>query len=122
MEQRRFNLTMATLVGLLLLSTSPLGAMLGLLLAFTVGLFVAPIMWIMAESLGTDLDSIMRPALISLGVAFAAGLLTVTGLLVAAIRRGDAHAARRHIATLAVMAAVPAILWLSSEALADAWP
>ena len=122
MEQGRFNLTIAGLVGLLLLAGSPLGAMLGLFLAFTVAFFVAPFLWMLAGALGTDLNTIMQPALITLGVLYGAWALAVVGMLVATIRRGDMHMARMHIATLAFIAAAPFILWLSSEALVDAWP
>lgn len=122
MEQRRFNLTMAGLLGLVLLSSSPLGAMLGLFLGLTVALFVGPIMWMLASALGTDLEVVMRPILIALGVGFGVFVFAVLAKLVAALRRADDYAARRHAATLAFLVAVPAILWLSSQALVDAWP
>lgn len=122
MEQGRFNFTIAGLVGLLMLASSSLGAMLGLFLAFTVALFVAPMLWMLASALGTDLNTIMHPTLVTLGVAYGAWALAVLGLLVAAIRRGDMNKARKHIATIAFLAATPYILWLSSEALVDAWP
>ena len=122
MEQGKFNLTIAGLVGLVLLASSPLGAMLGLFLAFTVALFIAPMLWMVAGALGTDLTTIMTPALYTFGVLYGAWALAVVGMLVTAVRRGDMHTARRHIATLAFLAATPFILWLSPEALVDAWP
>lgn len=122
MEQGKFNLSVGAAIGLLLLSSSPLGAMLGLFLGFTVALFVAPMLWMLASALGTDLNTIMQPALWTLGTAYGAAALFVLGLLVAAIRRGDMPAARLHFATLAWIIAVPAILYLSSEALVKAWP
>lgn len=122
MEQGKFNVTIAGLVGLLLLATSPLGAMLGFFLAVTVAFFVAPALWMVATALGTDLNTILTPTLVTLGVLYGAWALAVVGMLVAAIRRGDMHMARMHIATLATIAAMPLILWLSSEALVDAWP
>ncbi|WP_066530722.1 hypothetical protein [Erythrobacter sp. CCH5-A1] len=122
MEQGKFNLSIAGLVGLLMLASSPLGAMLGLFLAFTVAFFVAPFLWMLAGALGTDLNTIMQPALITLGVLYGAWALAVVAMLVTAIRNGNMPAARLHIATLAWLAAVPLILWLSSEALVKAWP
>jgi len=122
MEQGKFNLSVGAAIGLLLLSSSPLGAMLGLFLAFTVALFIAPMLWMLASALGTDLDTIMQPTLWTLGIAYGAFALTVAGLLIAAIRRGDMSTARLRFATLAWIIAVPAILDLSSEALVKAWP
>lgn len=122
MEQGKFTFTIAGLVGLLLLASSPLGAMLGLFLAFTVALFVAPLLWMLAGALGTDLNTIMQPTLITLGVLYGAWALAVVAMLVVAIRRDDMDRARLHAATLAFIVAAPFILWLSSEALVDAWP
>ncbi len=122
MEQGRFNFSVGAAIGLLLLSSSPLGAMVGLFLAFTVALFIAPMLWMLAGALGTDLNTIMQPMLWTLGIAYGAFALALVGLLVAAIRRGDMSAARLRFATLAWIIAIPAILYLSSEALVDAWP
>ena len=122
MEQRNFNLTMATLVGLLLLSSSPLGAMLGLFLGFAVAMFVAPMLWMLASALGTDLNTIMRPTLITVGVLYLTYGLFMVGLTASALRKGDMRAARLNMATLAFVAVIPLILYLSSEALVDAWP
>ena len=81
--------------------------MLGLFLAFTVALFIAPMLWMLAGALGTDFNTITRPTLWTLGIAYGAFALAVAGLLVAAIRRGDMSAARLRIATLAWMIAIP---------------
>jgi len=122
MEQGKFTLTIAGLVGLLLLATSPLGAMMGFLLGVTVAFFVAPFLWMLAGALGTDLNTIMQPTMITLGVLYGAWALAVVAMLVAALRSSDMNRARLHAATLAFIVAAPLTLWLSAEALVDAWP
>lgn len=122
MEQGKFTLTIAGLVGLLLLATSPLGAMMGFLLGVMVAFFLAPALWMLATALGTDLNTVMQPALTTLGVLYGAWALAVVAMLVAALRSSDMNRARLHAATLAFIVAAPLTLWLSAEALVDAWP
>jgi heme/copper-type cytochrome/quinol oxidase subunit 4 len=122
MEQRAFKLTIAALVGLTLVSASPMGAMIGFMLGIAVAFFAVPVLWMVASALGSDLETIMVPALITvalIGIVFSAVMIA---RLAAASRAGDAAAVRQYLAVLTAIVLIPASMWLSSQALVDAWP
>lgn len=123
MSEMRFKLSMLAIVVALALSASPgIGAIIGLFFGFGIAFFIAGPSFMIAGMLrgaGLSLDDKDVAAILILLY-----VVMVLGLAYAAWRawdRSDMDRARLYVVKTILFTTLPAMGWLSIQALADAW-
>lgn len=116
MSTRKFIIIAALWAVALLLSATPLGAIVGFFEGIAVAFFVAPLIFLLHVP-----QSWLTSAVWALGAAYAVWVLVLAVRGLRAWLRGDANGARGWWAGAISLVAIAGVLQLSADALVAAW-
>jgi hypothetical protein len=124
MSARAFSLSIAGLVALLLAASAPFpGALIGFFLGIAVAFFVAPFSFLGAKALTSiGIAASYKDVAMALIAAYVLLALVAAWRAWRSWSRDGAETARLLTLHALILAFLPAIAWLSSQALVRAWP